>query len=100
MILLHESTRVYKKGMIINCTLAKVDINPPQVNYTWYSCGPSKCNKKNLELISKSNSLRLESQSMPLRNYRCKAENAAGSAYQDLVVMQLANISKYNRNLL
>ena len=87
-------THVFKKGMIINCTLAEGDINPRQVNYTWYSCGTSKCSGKNPKLIA-SYALHLtESQSASEMNYRCEAANAAGSDYQDIkVVQQHANTS-------
>ena len=77
----------YEKDKIINCTLTKVGINPKQVNFTWYSCGPSKCDKNNLIMISNSYSLRLKSQSNNRMNFRCEATNAAGSAYQDIVVV-------------
>ena len=70
--------------MRINCTLEKADINPPQANYTWYSCDSSKCDKK--KLISESYSLQLKSQSKPEMNYRCEAKNDAGHAYRDIVV--------------
>ena len=86
-VILLERTHVYEKGMIINCSLTKSVVNPPQVNYTWYSCGTSTCDDKNLKLISESYSLRLESQSNTRMNYRCKVNNAAGSAYQDIVVV-------------
>ena len=82
-----ERNHLYEKGMIINCSLTKSVVNPPQVNYTWYSCGTSTCGDKNLKLISESYSLRLESHSSTRMNYRCKANNAAGSAYQDIVVV-------------
>jgi hypothetical protein len=87
-------THVFKKGMIINCTLDKGDINPRQVNYTWYSCATSECSEKKRKLIT-SYALRLtESQSASEMNYRCEAANAAGSAYQDIkVVQQHANTS-------
>ena len=79
-------THIFKKGMIINCTLESFDINPPQVNFSWYSCGTSKCNEKSAKLISESYSLRLDSQSTSMMNYLCKAQNAAGSAYKDIEV--------------
>ncbi len=86
--------------MIINCTLEKVDVNPPQVKYTWYSCGTSKCNEKNAKLKSDSYSLELDSQSKSPMNYRCKAENAAGSDYQDIeVIGQSESESKIIRRI-
>jgi hypothetical protein len=96
-ILLQKSTYVYKRGMIINCTLANVDINPPEVNFTWYSCGSSNCSETTT--LATKESLRLDSQSTPLGNYRCKAQNAAGSDDEDLVVMQLQNLSKDSHKL-
>ena len=95
-----ERTHAFKKGMIINCTLEKVDVNPPQVKYTWYSCGTSKCNEKNAKLKSDSYSLELDSQSKSPMNYRCKAENAAGSDYQDIeVIGQSESESKIIRRI-
>ena len=82
-----KSTYAFKKGMIINCTLKNADINPPQVNFTWYSCGTSTCNEKSTKLRSESYSLQLDSQSQSPMIYRCKAENAAGSDYQDIEVI-------------
>ena len=82
-----KSTYAFKKGMIINCTLKNADINPPQVNFTWYSCGTSKCDEKSAKLRSESYSLQLDSQSHCSMNYRCKAENAVGSDYQDIEVI-------------
>ena len=79
-----ESAHTYEKGMIINCTLEKRDINPPQVNFTWYSCDTSKCDKK--KLINESYSLHLKNQPKPEMNYRCEAKNDAGTAYKDIVV--------------
>ena len=82
-----DSIHFYEKDKIINCSLTKVGINPEQMHFTWYSCGPSKCNKSNLIMISNSYSLRLKSQSNNRMNFRCEATNAAGSAYQDIVVV-------------
>ena len=90
-VILLERTHIYEKGMIINCSLTKSVVNPPQVNYTWYSCGTSKCDEKNLKLISELYSLPIESQSNTRMNYRCKANNAAGSAYQDILVVIVSN---------
>ena len=70
--------------MVINCTLEKDDINLPQVNFAWYSCDTSKCDKKNL--ISELYFLHLKNQSKPEMNYRCEAKNDAGRSYRDIVV--------------
>ena len=78
---------IYKKGKTINCTLSKDDRNPPNVNYTWFSCGTSKCDKQNLKLINESISLTLYHQTSPLMNYRCEAKNEAGSSTQDIEVV-------------
>ena len=81
--------------MMINCTLEKGDINPPQVNFTWHSCSTSKCRKK--KLITESYSLRLESQSKTLAYYRCEAKNDAGSTHKDIeIVMQRPTQSESN----
>ena len=69
---------------MINCTLEKGDINPPQVNFTWHSCKTSICDKKKLK--AESYSLPLESQSKTRAYYRCEAKNIAGSAYKNIVV--------------
>ena len=88
-------THIFKKGMIINCTLESFDINPQQVNFTWYSCGTSKCDEESAKLINELYSLHLDSQSTSVMNYRCKAQNAAGSAYKDIEVHRSESIKIY-----
>ena len=81
--------------MIINCTLEKGDINPTQVNFTWYLCDTSKCYKK--KLISESYSLHLKNQPKPEMNYRCEAKNDAGNANKNIVVQKRESIThKYS----
>ena len=87
----------YEEDKIINCTLRKNGVNPQQVNFTWYSCGFSKCDKSNLITISNSYSLRLESQLSNRMNFRCEATNAAGSAHQDIVVVIVPNAAWKDR---
>ena len=78
---------IYKAGKVINCAISKDDFNPPNVSYTWFSCGTSKCDQQNLTLINESISLKLNDQTSPLMNYRCEAKNEAGSSIQDILVV-------------
>ena len=74
--------------MVINCTLDKGDINPRQVNYTWYYCGTFKCSEKKRKLMASYALHPTESQSASEMNYRCEAANAAGSDFHDIKVVQ------------
>ena len=68
--------------MMINCTLKTSDVNPKEVNYTWFSCNsPDTCHP-----LSKSSSLQLNSQPNPETEYICKATNGAGSDNQSITV--------------
>ena len=70
---------MFKKGMIINCTLKNTDeVNPPPV-YTWFSCDSASCDEESWKFEIKSESLRLDSQTRADMKYRCIAKNAAGS---------------------
>ena len=74
---------VFKKGVIINCTLKNAEeVNPQQVNYTWFWCA-SDCDgdRPHWKLKSKSYFLQVDRKPAGVFGtpYRCKAENAAGS---------------------
>ena len=60
--------------MVINCTLKK-EVNPREVNYTWFSCDSANCDK-----VSDSSLLRLNSIQKTEMKYQCRAKNDAGSA--------------------
>ena len=96
------STYVFKKGMVINCTLKTEEINPRQVNYTWFSCDSESCDKESLgEKIVESPSLRLhKSQSKPQMKYLCRASNAAGSdtTIIDVITVQVISKCDYSNN--
>ena len=64
--------------MIINCTLKRV--NPPEVNYTWYSCDTANCGKDiaKWKPESRNYSLRIANQIKAEMKYRCIAINVAG----------------------
>ena len=75
-----EKMHIFKKGMIINCTLSLKRVNPPEVNYTWYSCDTATCSKDiaKWKFESRSYSLRIDNQVKAEMKYRCKVSNAAG----------------------
>ena len=76
----------YEAGMIINCTLKTSDVNPKEVNYTWFSCNSlDTCNK---DPLTKSSSLQLDSQPNLKTQYICKASNGAGSDNQSITVFR------------
>ncbi len=74
-----ETTHIFRKGMIINCHLIR-DVNPTEVNYTWYSCDTVNCGKNTVEwkLESHNSSLRIDNQLKVEVKYRCIARNTAG----------------------
>ena len=73
-----HDTYTFKKGIMIECKLKRSNINPSQINYTWYSCDNDKCDGK-LTLINSSNTLRLKRQSSSKVYYLCKAEHGTGN---------------------
>lgn len=95
------STYVFKKGMVINCTLKSEEINPRQVNYTWFSCDSQTCDEESLsEKIVESSSLQLKSQPMPRMRYLCRVTNAAGSdtAVIDVINTQVVSKCDHSNN--
>ena len=89
---MHE-TYTFKKGKMIECKLKISNINPSQINYTWYSCDNDKCDGK-LTLINSSNTLRLERQSSSEVYYLCKAENRAGNDSKVINVVRVFDPNK------
>ena len=89
-----ETDYKFEKGMIINCTLKTLEINPKEVNYVWFSCdSPSDtCDEDPLTVKSRSSSLQLDGQ--PKRNpkYLCKATNKAGSDNESIIVFTTQQI--------
>ena len=69
--------------MVINCTLKK-EVNPREVNYTWFSCDSANCDKE----VSDSSLLRLNSIQNPEMKYQCRAKNDAGSANISIEVFE------------
>lgn len=76
---MESSSYKFVAGMEIKCTL-KTKINPPEVNFTWFSCESANCNKEHLTAISDSSLLRLDGIQNPQMRYLCRATNLAGSA--------------------
>ena len=93
---METSNYIFTKGRVINCTLKTEEINPLQVNYTWFLCKSETCDEKSLNLSSESASLRLKSQSKLRMKYLCKVENAAGSDTKVIDVIKLQTVSKCN----
>jgi hypothetical protein len=91
-----EKTHEYKEGLIINCSLKRS--NPPEVNYTWYSCNTPNCSGKSQGLTEKS-ILRLDSQLKYVMKYQCRAKNAAGSASKIIEVVKSAENNSKSPNL-
>ncbi len=58
------------------------EVNPPQVNYTWFPCDNDNCDESSAKWKNKSQSLRLNSQPTPDMKYGCIAKNAAGSDFK------------------
>ena len=86
----------FKEGLIINCSIKRS--NPPEVNFTWYSCNTPNCAGKSRSL-TKQSFLRLDSQPMSVMKYQCKAKNAAGSASKIIEVFKSAeNKSKCTKS--
>jgi hypothetical protein len=78
---------IFKVGLIINCSLKRC--NPPEVNYTWYSCNTPNCGGTS-QSLTETSILRLDSQPKSVMRYQCKAKNAAGSASKLIEVVKLA----------
>ena len=93
---MEKSNYIFTKGKVINCTLKTEEINPRQINYTWFLCKSETCDEKSLNLSSESASLRLKSQSKLRMKYLCKVENAAGSDTKVIDVIKLQTVSKCN----
>ncbi|CAB4019701.1 B-cell receptor CD22, partial [Paramuricea clavata] len=86
---------LFRKGMIINCTLKNADeVNPPQVKYTWFLCDSKSCDVRSAKLKIEKYSLQLNSQSRHEIVYRCIAENAAGYDSQIITVFDQKSRSK------
>ena len=89
----------FQKGMKINCTLKNShDVNPKEINYTWFSCNsPDMCDK-DLTTIKKSspNSMVvLDDQSAQEMKYLCKAKNKGGSDNATIDIYRLQINSEY-----
>ncbi|XP_028407243.1 fibroblast growth factor receptor 2-like [Dendronephthya gigantea] len=82
-----EKLHVFEKGMNINCNIKRA--NPPEVTYTWYSCGTGKCGESNAEwnFELQNSSLRLETQAVSKIRYRCVAKNTAGQDQAETTVL-------------
>ena len=81
--------------MTIICKLKNTnEVNPPEVNYTWFSCDSASCDENSEKLKNKSQFLQLNSQSRHEMNYRCIAENAAGNDYKIITVRDQKSKSK------
>ena len=79
-----------RRTTIINCTLKSYEINPKQVNYTWFSCNsPDFCDADSLTVESNSFSVQLNNQSKCKMEYLCKATNAAGSDNESIAVFKI-----------
>ncbi|CAB3995372.1 V-set and immunoglobulin domain-containing 1 [Paramuricea clavata] len=90
------ATYLFKKGMIINCSLKNTDeVNPPQVKYTWFSCDSASCDEESAKLKIESYSLRLNSQARIAMKYRCIAINAAGSDSKIIEVIKLSKSTTF-----
>ena len=88
-----KETLIFKKGMMINCTLKKGF----PVNYTWYSCH-KECDKDTKWNIQSHNySLRIDNQEKMLMNYKCKARNTAGTDESPTIV--IVNQDNYEKKL-
>ncbi len=78
MIHLDKDTYIFKKGFNITCKLKNPhEVNPPEVTYTWFSCDSDSC--ENVKIVTKSQSLKLNSLPRPTMKYQCMAKNAAGN---------------------
>ena len=91
----------FKKGRKINCTLKNShDVNPKEINYTWFSCSsPDKCDK-DLTTIRKTSPnfmMVIDDQSAQKMRYLCKAENEGGSDNATIDIYKLQMNSKYTR---
>ena len=90
-----ENTYEFKKGIVINCSLANAkEVCPPEVNYTWFSCDNGRCDENNAKFKRESYSLRLSKLSRPNMMYRCIARNTAGSDYKTIDVLERIGKSK------
>ena len=90
-----KSTYTFRKGMVINCTLANSkQVCPPEVKYTWFSCDNGKCDEASALFKIESYSLRLTELSRFDIMYRCIAKNTAGSDYKTIEVLEEKSKSK------
>ena len=86
---------MFKKGMIINCTLKNADeVNPTDVDYTWFSCDSDSCDEESTKFKIESYSLRLNSQARANTKYRCIAKNVAGNDSETIEIVGQAQGSK------
>ena len=96
-----QTSLQFQKGIKINCTLKNShDVNPKEINYTWFSCNsPDMCDK-DLTIIRKSspNSMVvINDQSAQTMKYLCKAENEGGSDTATIDVFNFQTNSKCTR---
>ncbi|CAB4031722.1 ---NA---, partial [Paramuricea clavata] len=73
-----DKTYKFQKGTVIDCAIKRA--NPPEVNYTWYSCDIPICSERSWKFVKKYPTLQLASQLKPDMKYKCEAKNAAGTA--------------------
>ncbi|XP_028411440.1 hemicentin-1-like [Dendronephthya gigantea] len=85
-----QERMIFTKGMLINCTVNEV--NPPEIDYTWYSCYTRNCDDKDWKFESKTSSLRLDRLLKPEMTYRCTAQNAAGKASKKVTVFNIEKL--------